>query len=436
MTEFNWDPGNIEIRTKSMQTNLEPLVINVRKLINHHRVVVLKRRSEKSRIVLEDIRRAVITFIDIGEQIAKDNPSYESELLDCIDEVELSGQNLSSRAEEFSLNPLKLSLRAEMVEAARSVLSSVTKLLLFADFIDVQNLLNSITEAENILKRLKLRESDCLDLHKHFSSMSELILDKSGSRQDDFLDTGDKNRLAEARDIFSECYCLMFSVENDLSHISTTEDKERNFAFEQMEEALVVLKTSIQVSKDIDSQAEKSGEGISGILIALDKFDDLIVTDPRTFDEAQMRPSWEQSLENIVSSAALVADRVSTRPEVRSGELTRNISDFVLLSKVGRQIVMEGNNARQALQELLETYVAMREGGQELDTALETVMRRTRDLRRHLRKAEDTEILDENNQNEKDRKSEWPEETHVEDIVENGHLSPLDLLIIAAQKGI
>ena len=63
-----------------MQINLEPLVINIRKLINHNRVVVLKRRSEKSRIVLEDIRRAVITFIDIGEQIAKDivNGSFES----------------------------------------------------------------------------------------------------------------------------------------------------------------------------------------------------------------------------------------------------------------------------------------------------------------------------------------------------------------------
>ena len=418
-----------------MQTNLEPLVINVRKLINHDRVVVLKRRSEKSRIVLEDIRRAVVTFIDIGEHIAKDNPSHESELLDCIDEVELSGQNLSSRAEEFSLNPLKLSLRAEMVEAARSVLSSVTKLLLFADFIDVQNLLNSIAEAEKILERLKSWESDSLELHKHFSSMSELILDKSGSRQDDFLDPGDKLRLAEARDIFSECYCLLFSVENDLSHISTTEHKERTLAFEQTEEALVVLKTAIQGSKDIDSQVEQSREGVSGLLIALDKFDELIVTDPRTYDEAQMRPSWEQSLENIVSIAALLADRPITRPEVRPGEIHWSISDSVLLSKVGRRIVMEGNNARQALQELLETYVARREGGQELDTALENVMRRTRDLRRQLRKAENTEIRDEDNLKEKESKSKLPEETHVEDIVENGRLSPLDLLINAAQKG-
>ena len=49
----------------------------------------------------------------------------------------------------------------------------------------------------------------------------------------------------------------------------------------------------------------------------LDKFDELIVTDPSTYDEAQMRPSWEETLENIVSGAALVADRASTRPEVR-----------------------------------------------------------------------------------------------------------------------
>ena len=216
------------------------------------------------------------------------------------------------------MNPLDLRLRAEMVEAARSVLSFVTKLLLFADFIDVQNLLNSIAEAEKTLRRLKSFESDNLELHKHFSSMSELILDKSGSRQDDFLDSGDKRRLAEARDNFSESYCLLFSVENELSHISTTADKERTFAFEQMEESLLILKAAIQGSnKVIGNQIEENKEGVSGLLIALDKFDELIVTDPRTYDEALMRPSWEETLENIVSGAALVADRASTRPEVR-----------------------------------------------------------------------------------------------------------------------
>ena len=90
---------------------------------------------------------------------------------------------------------------------------------------------------------------------------------------------------------------------------------------------------------------------------------------------------------------------------------------------------------RQALQELLETYAAMRQGGAELDTALEAVMRRTRDLRRQLRKAEnaETEILD--NPSEDDNKSDLPEGANELDLLENAHMSPLDLLINVAQKG-
>ena len=106
---------------------------------------------------------------------------------------------------------------------------------------------------------------------------------------------------------------------------------------------------------------------------------------------------------------------------------------YPLFSKVGHQIVMEGNNVRQALQELLETYPAMRQGGRELDTALEAVMRRTRDFRRQLRKADKTEILD--NLSEDDSKSDFPERANEQDLVENGQMTPLDLLIMAAQKG-
>ena len=88
---------------------------------------------------------------------------------------------------------------------------------------------------------------------------------------------------------------------------------------------------------------------------------------------------------------------------------------------------------RQALQELLETYPAMRQGGRELDTALEAVMRSTRDFRRQLRKADKTEILD--NLSEDDSKSDFPERANEQDLVENGQMTPLDLLIMAAQKG-
>ena len=34
MSEFSWDPGNIQIRTRSLQLNLEPLVVSVTQLID------------------------------------------------------------------------------------------------------------------------------------------------------------------------------------------------------------------------------------------------------------------------------------------------------------------------------------------------------------------------------------------------------------------
>ena len=34
MSEFSWDPGNIQIRTRSLQHNLEPLVVSVTQLID------------------------------------------------------------------------------------------------------------------------------------------------------------------------------------------------------------------------------------------------------------------------------------------------------------------------------------------------------------------------------------------------------------------
>ena len=96
---------------------------------------------------------------------------------------------------------------------------------------------------------------------------------------------------------------------------------------------------------------------------------------------------------------------------------------------------MEGNNARQALQELLETYAAMKQGGAELDTALEAVMRRTRDLRRQLRKAEKTEMEILDNPSEDGNKSDLPKRANEQDILENAQMSPLDLLINVALKG-
>ncbi|XP_008047070.1 catenin alpha-2, partial [Carlito syrichta] len=91
-----------------------------------------------------------------------------------------------------------------------------------------------------------------------------------------------------------------------------------------------------------------------------------------TFSEARFRPSLEERLESIISGAALMADSSCTRDDRRE------------------RIVAECNAVRQALQDLLSEYMnntGRKEKGDPLNIAIDKMTKKTRDLRRQLRKA-------------------------------------------------
>ena len=127
------DPSHIQITTSSIQLCLEPLVVQVRELIRPERTVRQKQRSERPKAVVAAVESAVETFLRPGRIIARENPDNQQELLDCVAvaEVKEAGQNLIRQSSHFALSPLK---------AARTLLSSVTKLLLMADYVDVMRM--------------------------------------------------------------------------------------------------------------------------------------------------------------------------------------------------------------------------------------------------------------------------------------------------------
>uniref|UniRef100_A0A8C1SXF0 Catenin (cadherin-associated protein), alpha 1 n=1 Tax=Cyprinus carpio TaxID=7962 RepID=A0A8C1SXF0_CYPCA len=98
----------------------------------------------------------------------------------------------------------------------------------------------------------------------------------------------------------------------------------------------------------------------------------LIIVDPLSFSEERFRPSLEERLESIISGAALMADSSCTRDDRRE------------------RIVAECNSVRQALQDLLSEYMGNaghKEKSDALNTAIDRMTKKTRDLRRQLRKA-------------------------------------------------
>uniref|UniRef100_A0A8C9FKD0 Catenin alpha 1 n=1 Tax=Pavo cristatus TaxID=9049 RepID=A0A8C9FKD0_PAVCR len=97
-----------------------------------------------------------------------------------------------------------------------------------------------------------------------------------------------------------------------------------------------------------------------------------IIVDPSTFSEERFRPSLEERLESIISGAALMADSSCTRDDRRE------------------RIVAECNAVRQALQDLLSEYMGnagRKERSDALNSAIDKMTKKTRDLRRQLRKA-------------------------------------------------
>ena len=94
--------------------------------------------------------------------------------------------------------------------------------------------------------------------------------------------------------------------------------------------------------------------------------------DPLQYNEVRTRPSLEERLESIISGAALMADSFCTRDDRRL------------------KIVEECNAVRQALQDLLTEYMdnmGRKQPTENLDKAIDTMYRKTKDLRRLLRKA-------------------------------------------------
>ncbi|XP_070852881.1 catenin alpha isoform X2 [Drosophila suzukii] len=104
----------------------------------------------------------------------------------------------------------------------------------------------------------------------------------------------------------------------------------------------------------------------------MDNMKEGIVMDPMTYSEKRSRQLLEERLESIISAAALMADADCTRDERRE------------------RIVAECNAVRQALQDLLTEYMSnmsQKDNSPGLSRAIDQMCRKTRDLRRQLRKA-------------------------------------------------
>nr|CAI5850476.1 unnamed protein product [Callosobruchus analis] len=315
--------------------NIRTISLQVTTLVNTKGPSKKKKgKSKRANALVSTVEKATENFIEKGEQIAKENPDITDEMLAAVDEVRRTGTAMSIAAREFSEDPCSSLKRGNMVRAARNLLSAVTRLLILADMVDVHLLLKS--------------------LH---------VVEEDPQLRDD---------LAAARAVLKKHSTMLLTASKVyVRHPELAAAKaNRDYVLKQVCEAVNTINDVAQGRTPQPAAGPYDGPG--ELAAALDDFDDHMVMEPLAYNEVHTRPSLEERLESIISGAALMADSSCTRDERRE------------------RIVAECNAVRQALQDLLSEYMTnmgSKDRSDNLNRAIDNMSRKTRDLRRQLRKA-------------------------------------------------
>ncbi|XP_075989855.1 catenin alpha isoform X3 [Anticarsia gemmatalis] len=376
---LKWDPRNLEIRTMSVERTLEPLVLQVTTLVNSKDRDAKKKRPGKSKrasALVATVERATEIFIERGQSIAYENPEITQQMLAAVEEVRKAGACMSVCAREFSSEPCASSVRSGMVRAARGLLSAVTRLLILADMVDVHLLLSKLNTVENDLDKLKSAssQSELLESARQFGRSASELAAQAAKRQRELKEPRMKDELAAARAVLKKHSTMLLTASKVyVRHPELAAAKaNRDYVLRAVCSAVDTISCVAKGQPIPVVGGNRPVEGPGELAQALDDFDERMVMEPLAYSELRTRPSLEERLESIISGAALMADSSCTRDERRE------------------RIVAECNAVRQALQDLLHEYMANAgkpEQSAGLERAIENMCRKTRDLRRQLRKA-------------------------------------------------
>nr|XP_048298408.1 catenin alpha-1 [Myodes glareolus] len=375
---FKWDPKSLEIRTLAVERLLEPLVTQVTTLVNTNSKGPSNKkrgRSKKAHVLAASVEQATENFLEKGDKIAKESQFLKEELVAAVEDVRKQGDLMKSAAGEFADDPCSSVKRGNMVRAARALLSAVTRLLILADMADVYKLLVQLKVVEDGILKLKNAGNE-QDLGIHYKALKPEV-DKlnimAAKRQQELKDVGHRDQMAAARGILQKNVPILYTASQAcLQHPDVAAYKaNRDLIYKQLQQAVTGISNAAQATASDDASQHQGGGG-GELAYALNNFDKQIIVDPLSFSEERFRPSLEERLESIISGAALMADSSCTRDDRRE------------------RIVAECNAVRQALQDLLSEYMGnagRKERSDALNSAIDKMTKKTRDLRRQLRKA-------------------------------------------------
>ncbi|KAJ8334156.1 hypothetical protein SKAU_G00397950 [Synaphobranchus kaupii] len=217
----NFDSG-LEIKTRSVEQTLIPLVSQITTLINH------KDKPKKSEKTLRAIHRvgqavnvAVGRFVTVGEAIASENAELKEEMSLACFEARRAGDAIAHLTDALSPEQPEsdgritvFSDKTGMVKAARMLLSSVTKVLVLADRIVIKQIITSRNKVLATLEQLErvISFQEFVQIFSQFGNEMVEFAHLTGDRQNDLKDEKKKARMAAARAVLEKCTMMLLTA--------------------------------------------------------------------------------------------------------------------------------------------------------------------------------------------------------------------------------
>uniref|UniRef100_A0A3P9N9T0 Alpha-catulin n=1 Tax=Poecilia reticulata TaxID=8081 RepID=A0A3P9N9T0_POERE len=375
----NFDSG-LEIKTRSVEQTLIPLVSQITTLINHKdRPKKSERTSAAIHRVGQAVSVAVGRFVAVGEAIASENQELKDEMGQACFEARRAGDAIAQLTDVGSaMQPQTdgrvtvFSDRTGMVKAARLLLSSVTKVLVLADRIVIKQIITSRNKVLVTLDKLE-RVSTFQEFVQIFSQFGNEMVEfahLTGDRQNDLKDEKKKARMAAARAVLEKCTMML----------------------------LTASKTCLR-HPDCESARINKDAVFHRMRCALEQVIE-IVTEARSCGENKVLPtSIYNSIKDFKCSVECLRENLhSSTPQFVAGQLetlverTEDFTDSPYTSHEQRQAILGVCQlARQETQQLVHAWIEAqsvhaKEATEELEVAILKTCQSIGDLRRELHK--------------------------------------------------
>ncbi|KAL1777257.1 alpha-catulin [Sigmodon hispidus] len=306
---FAFDSG-LEIRTRSVEQTLLPLVSQITTLINH------KDNIKKSDRTLQAIQRvgqavnlAVGRFVKVGEAIANENWDLKEEINIACVEAKQAGETIAALTDVTKLNHLEsdgqitiLTDKTGVVQAARLLLSSVTKVLLLADRVVIKQIVTSRNKVLATMEKLEKVQSfqEFVQIFSQFGNEMVEFAHLTGDRQNDLKDEKKKARMAVARAVLEKGTMMLLTASKTcLRHPSCdSAHKNKEGVFDRMRVALdkvIEIVTECRQNGETDSSSVSIFTGIKELKLNI---------------EALQENLYFESKENLSAALEAILERV------------------------------------------------------------------------------------------------------------------------------